>query len=101
MKVIIDIPEEVKTDIEDIYYTGRDISHENITTLLKTIVNGTPIPDNATNGDALKATFPNIEATEIKTNTGGYIEVKYLDTTDKCDATAFRKNWWNALYTER
>lgn len=59
------------------------------------------IPKNATNGDVIKAMFPNIEADEIKTDTGGYIEVKYLDTTDKCDATAFRKNWWNAPYAEK
>ena len=56
------------------------------------------IPKDATNGDILKIVFPNIEANEIKTDTGGYIEVKYLDTTDACDATAFRKNWWNAPY---
>lgn len=64
-------------------------------------VQAIPIPKGATNGDVIKAMFPNIEANEIKTNTGGYIEVKYLDTTDKCDATAFRKNWWNASYTEK
>lgn len=57
-----------------------------------------PISDNATNGDVMKVIFPNIEANEVKTDTGGYIEVKYLDTIDKCDATAFRKNWWNAPY---
>ena len=56
------------------------------------------IPDNATNGDIVKTMFPNIEANIIKTDTGGYIEVKYLDTTDECDATAFRKDWWNAPY---
>ena len=50
------------------------------------------IPKGATNGDMIKILFPNIELDEVKTNTGGYIEVKYLDTTDKCDATAFRKN---------
>ena len=56
------------------------------------------IPKGATNGDVLKAMFPNIKADVIKTNTGGYIEVKYLDTTDECDATAFRKDWWNKPY---
>lgn len=61
-------------------------------------VQAIPIPQNATNGNILKIVFPNIEADEIKTDTGGYIEVKYLDTTDKCDATAFRKNWWDAPY---
>ena len=61
-------------------------------------VNLIEIPKGATNGDMMKVMFPNIEADEIKTDTGGYIEVKYLDTTDKCDATAFRKDWWNAPY---
>lgn len=56
------------------------------------------LPHNATNGDIIKAMFPNIEANVIKTTTGGYIEVKYLDTTDECDATAFRTEWWNAPY---
>lgn len=57
-----------------------------------------PIPDNATNGGIMKTMFPNIEADEVKTNTGGYIEVKYLDTTDECDAIAFRRVWWDAPY---
>ena len=61
-------------------------------------INAIVIPDNATNGDIIKVMFPNIEAKAIKTSTGGYIEVKYLDTTDECDATAFRKDWWNASY---
>ena len=55
-------------------------------------------PKGATNGDVMKIMFPNIEANEIKTNTGGFIDVKYLDTTDACDSTAFRKDWWNAPY---
>ena len=44
MQIVIDIPEEVKIDIEDILHSGRNIPHENIETLLKTIVNGTPLP---------------------------------------------------------
>lgn len=78
----------------------------NVTTILdvKEIIDGLQPADvieiskGATNGDVMKAIFPNIEVNEIKTNTGGYIEVKYLDTTDACDATAFRKPWWNAPY---
>jgi hypothetical protein len=61
-------------------------------------VNAIPIPEGATNGDMIKVMFPNIEADEIQTNTGGYIDVKYLDTTDACDSTAFRRDWWNAPY---
>lgn len=90
---------KVLTDISEDYYKAiKEIPIKHCTGDMLLIKHGTPIQDNATNGDIIKAMFPNIEANEIKTNTGGYIEVKYLDTTDKCDATAFRKNWWNASY---
>lgn len=97
MKVIIDIPEESIRYANEIpnTYCKWLLSYNDIVRAIKL---GIPIPDNATNGEILKTMFPNIEADEAKTNTGGYIEVKYLDTTDKCDATAFRKNWWNAPY---
>ena len=100
MKVIIDIPEEVKTDIEDIYYTGRDIPHENISTLLKTIVNGTPIPDNATNREVIEAMFPNLKiANESLHNdnlTG--ILAYYGGGTVKRNNHYFARDWWNAPY---
>ena len=55
-------------------------------------------PKGATNGDIIKAMFPNIEVNEIETNTGGYIDVKYLDTIRECDSMAFLRGWWNAPY---
>lgn len=55
-------------------------------------VDAIEIPKNATNGDAIKALFPNIETFEpnkyeiaIKQNLGWL---------------AFKKDWWNAPYKE-
>lgn len=113
MKVLIDIPNyEFNNDVEDKFqdYFNRvkiDIANgtlcgnyelETTEMFLASFKRMQVLPDNATNGDMIKTMFPNIEADIIKTNTGGYIEVKYLDTTDKCDVTAFRKDWWNAPY---
>lgn len=115
MKIIIEIPNyEFNNDVKDKFqdYFNRvkqDIADgtlcgnyelETTDMFLASFKRMQILPDNATNGDMIQAMFPNIEADEIKTDTGGYIEVKYLDTTDACDATAFRKNWWNAPYKE-
>lgn len=46
------------------------------------------IPDNATNGDVIKALYP---ITTVK-------ESKDLIITDADIATCFSKKWWNAPY---
>ena len=51
--------------------------------------NSTPISDNATNGDVIKAMFPKREVIEHDT----YIEVAWGEGMDEFD-----KNWWNAPY---
>ena len=54
MKLIIDIPEEE-------YKRGTLSGHFGCWSmkLHDTILNGTPIPDNTTNGDVIKLLFPN------------------------------------------
>ena len=47
MKLIIDIPEVVK---HKVYAYGLSLSPSDKEQLIKAILNGTPIPDNATNG---------------------------------------------------
>ena len=97
-QAVLDLAETIETDD----YSGNEILDVVDIEDIKALPPVTPtFPKGATNGDIIKAMFPNIEANEVKTNTGGYIEVKYLDTTDECDATAFRKDWWNAPYTEK
>jgi hypothetical protein len=51
--------------------------------------NAVIIPDGATNGDVIKAMFPNVEASVFVKEVG----VKGLDTY-----STFTKKWWNAPY---
>ena len=78
MKLIIDLDEyDYSTIVNDERYMPLDIS--------VAINNGTPIPDNATNGDVIKAMFkPNhVERTE-----DNVIVEEYM----------FDKEWWNVPY---
>ena len=78
MKLIIEIDEEEYLEICD----------EPCTKLAYRVANGTPIPDNATNGDVIKAMFPNSEY-EILYNTV---------STDIDNGLWFTLDWWNAPY---
>jgi len=73
MKLIIDIPEDMYKNIISGLWCGNNI-------ISNAIENGTPIPDNATNGDAVKTLFSN--------------------TFDNfCERTTWEWNrWWNAPY---
>ena len=85
MKLIIDIPEDWEKGIKNMY--DWDIANF----LYATCRNGTPIPDNATNGDVIKAMFPHydIEIDEHK----GYVRIFYEDFY-----TTYPWRWWNAPY---
>ena len=67
MKLIIDIPEDMHKRLKDdvIGYSDGGI-------IIRSIRNGTPIPDNATNGDVIDMIFP--------------------------DARYNKVAWWNAPY---
>ena len=85
MKLIIDIPEEV---LKTRYYTDYFGcgSHK----LTETLDNGTPIPDNATNGDVMKAMFDVKEIDMCNTYCVYFPE-------EDCSHYFF-KGWWNAPY---
>ena len=71
MQIVIDIPEEAyKLGTLGLYFDCYSMK------LHDTILSGTPIPDNATNGDVIKALFPNEHDFE----------------------TDFDEEWWNAPY---
>ena len=55
-------------------------------------VNAVVIPDGATNGDMIKAVFPNTES-RLDKNTGITL-VRWEDGTTKC----YKTEWWNAQY---
>lgn len=71
---------------------------------LKAIHDGTPIPDNATNGDMIKALFPNAEFDNAMPFTDGRWETMNLDTENRTRAiykpTQLRTyaDWWNSPY---
>lgn len=93
MRLIIDVPEKVNEHIRSAvghgYYPFFDDDEGHI--VGKAISNGTPIPDNATNGDVIKAMFPfyDNEIYEHK----GYIMAFYEDFY-----TTYPLRWWNAPY---
>ena len=88
MKLIIDIPEAI-------YKTAQktNILEANIDMLAKTIRNGTPIPDNATNGDVIKAFYP--DAVVGSNNLGKVIFLRPNATVVIEDRMS---DWWNAPY---
>ena len=82
MKLIIDIPEDIYNHIivDSEYFTPS---------LVNAFKNGTPIPDNATNGDVIKAMFPDAE---IHID-GNYVFIHHMGFWIKCII-----RWWNAPY---
>ena len=57
------------------------------------IANSTPLPENATNGDMIKALFPNVRITEM-------LEVGVVQVHDGLlgESRNFSCDWWNAPY---
>lgn len=55
------------------------------------------IPDNATNGDAIKAMFPNFRQTDHFELTET-CEIIYLRNGEEICEIRCSKEWWNALY---
>ena len=76
------------TEYNQLIYGDDGLDYE---VLEQAVVNGAPIPDNATNGDVIKAMFPNIEVEE---------QGKDLFIVFNMDiqGTPFYKAWWNAPY---
>ena len=94
MKVLIELPDMKDTD--DYFMLGRVRLPNDRSKFGEAIVaavkNGVPIIDNATNGDMIKALFPNYESRydpEYEIITG------HLDKTHRHN---FNLDWWNAPY---
>ena len=89
MKLIIDIDEE------DYYRIASGFGQEEDALLLeKVFKNGTPIPDNATNGEVIKAIFDVTE--EHFYDEDRMVDVYGLDRI--YDPSTFYADWWNAPY---
>ena len=55
-----------------------------------------PIPEGATNGDMIKAMFPNCEQKEHMNN--GYFEMYFDNDLRNASYMRVSKDWWNAPY---
>lgn len=86
MNILIDIPYQlykVLKDFKDFPNDSNETTIENV--LMKAIKNGTPIPDNATDGQVIQTLFkPNrVERTDDD------VIVEHYD---------FSEEWWNTPY---
>ena len=97
MKRIIDINEKIKEYIEQyIPIGGGDHVFCYPDQIVEMIANGTPIPDNATNGDVIKAMFPNIQISDSEVMKNVYTGIPYgelIGANIDC-----MRDWWNAPY---
>ena len=87
MQIVIDIPEEIYKASQII-----DVKYEDVIQIpLEVIANGTPIPDNATNGDTIEAMFDVKKVDMCNTYCVHFPEEENY-------SHYFFKEWWNALY---
>lgn len=93
------------SDYEAGKYTGYCLSIDKINDI--PIVNAIIIPDNATNGEVLKAVFPNAEIDFIRKMSGiNHYRVRGIDELHDEDGQIFPithifyEDWWNAKYKE-
>ena len=83
MKLIIDIDKDRYKDVIE------SRKHHLLDSYAQAVANGTPIPDNATNGDVIKAMFPDAE---IHID-GNDVFVHHIGFWIK-----YNIRWWNAPY---
>ena len=63
-------------------------------------VNAIPIPEGATNGDVIKAMFPNCKdwKAKIEDNDGEIYEVHFVQLPNSMTINKYEESWWNAPY---
>ena len=95
MKLIIDISENLYFLIQNKLDFNGMLKEKDIYNLMNIIDDAIPIPDNATNGDVIKAMFPNTEVDDYDYGKDPVIDVYGIDNTEYI---TLRKAWWNAPY---
>jgi hypothetical protein len=78
--------EEQVADLKNALYDAR-----------KQLKSAICIPENATNGDMIKAMFPKCEQKE-HINNNGYFEMYFDNDLKNADYMRVSKKWWNAPY---
>ena len=79
-------------------YNGEEI--DTFEALEKQVINAIPIPNNATNGDMIKALFPDCEFSNARPFTDDRWETVNFQTDNRDKPTVLRTydKWWNAPY---
>ena len=94
MKLIIDIPEKIEEYIKDYIPIGAG---DNVfcypDEIVRMIQNGTPIPDNATNGEVIKAFYP-----ELVVGSNNLEKTIFLRPNATVVIEDRMSDWWNAPY---
>ncbi len=94
MKVLIEIDEKLKYAFDRFEGSwATDTVHSNASAIAKAIKNGTTLPQNATNGDVIKAMFPNAQI-EYWAEYSTY----NVEFPNDNDVKHFSYDWWNAPY---
>lgn len=98
MKLVIEIPDGDYNNIEP-FLNGETIKGGfNLFKALEIIKNGKPLPKDPTNGNMIKALFP-----DAKVNVAKYsyvIEVKLPYHTEYDTGLLCDRGWWNTPYKE-
>ena len=89
MKLIIDIDNELAE--KEHWYTDKEMW-----TVIKAAQNGTPIPENPTNGDVIKAMFGADKVFGFIHHV--HLMAKVGDWFNEGVVADFDKDWWNAPY---
>ena len=92
MKLIIDIDKEKYNK----FMYSDDIDVEELDEAFEYLTNGTPIPDNATNGDVIKAMFGDNKVSEFMCHTR--IIAKVGNWFNEGVVAEFNNVWLNAPY---
>ena len=92
-KILIDLNEHTINCAK----CGQGIGWMSNAQLEEAIKNGVVIPDNATNGDVIKALFSHIS---VKDNCQKYysVDIENLSKDKSFNTIGFRKDWWNTPY---
>ena len=102
MQVMVSIPNECKEFADNIGKVAiEEDDFDNFATCMMTAVRvGTVFPENATNGDMLKALFPDSKVNDNMTSLGvSGIDMTIYTGKYRCFKLWFPHDWWNAPYS--
>lgn len=92
MKLIIDIPKSIYEYMQTDEYDGHKTAYFEMI-IPHSVKDGTPLPDNPTNGDMIKALF-----SIYKEKFTDYGTVKVYGVDSEKMPVEFLADWWNAPY---